>query len=84
MVGPQYDLLMNPLGAVRQTFEKAVEVSQPSDLDPTALYRGKDWGIVDLLNQFLFDQGGLAQVALTFGISFYKCNPVKCSIGILA
>ncbi|XP_078177648.1 E2F target protein 1 (ETG1) [Carex rostrata] len=64
MGGPQYDLLMNPLGAVRQTFESAVASSQPSDADPTAVYRGKDWGIVDLLNQFLFDQGGLAQVPI--------------------
>lgn len=77
MGGPQYDLLMNPLGAVRQTFESAVASSQPSHTDPTAVYRGKDWGIVDLLNQFLFDQGGLAQVSLKFGISFSECNPVK-------
>ncbi|KAJ3693792.1 hypothetical protein LUZ60_009272 [Juncus effusus] len=64
MGGPQYDMLMNPLGAVRQTFERAVASSQPSDLDPTALYRGKDWGVVDLFNQFLFEQGGLSQVPI--------------------
>ncbi|KAJ4769054.1 Mini-chromosome maintenance complex-binding protein [Rhynchospora pubera] len=75
MGGPQYDLLMNPLGAVRQTFEKAVASSQPSGLDPTAVYRGKDWGIVDVLNQFLFSQGGLAQVPILDASSLKWIKP---------
>lgn len=57
MVGLPYDLLANPLGAVRTTFEKAAaSVSDPATFD------GKDWGVVDLFRQFLFDDGGLAQV----------------------
>lgn len=61
MVGLPYDFLTNPLGAVRQTFEKAV-ASSPPDVDPAAIFRGKDWGAVDLFHDFLFEKGGLAQV----------------------
>ncbi|KAI4306546.1 hypothetical protein L6164_029816 [Bauhinia variegata] len=57
MVGLPYDFLVNPLGAVRSTFEKALA----SGSDP-ASFDGKDWGAVDLFRQFLFDQGGLSQV----------------------
>ncbi|OWM69883.1 mini-chromosome maintenance complex-binding protein [Punica granatum] len=57
MVGPPYDCLANPLGAVRLTFEKAVA----SGSDPTS-FDGKDWGAVDLFREFLFDQGALSQV----------------------
>jgi hypothetical protein len=57
MVGLPYDLLANPLGAVRLTFEKAVAASG-FETD------GRDWGAVDLFRQFLFDQGCLSQVFL--------------------
>lgn len=57
MVGLPYDLLANPLGGVRSTFENAVAAS---GFDPD----GKDWGAVDLFRQFLFDQGGLSQVPI--------------------
>lgn len=57
MVGPPYDCLSNPLGAVRFTFEKAIA----SGADPAAL-NGKDWGAGDLFRDVLFDQGALSQV----------------------
>lgn len=57
MVGLPYDLVANPLGAVRLTFEKAVAAS---GLEPES----RDWGVVDLFRQFLFDQGYLSQVPL--------------------
>ncbi|XP_028782297.1 mini-chromosome maintenance complex-binding protein isoform X2 [Neltuma alba] len=57
MVGPAYDFLVNPLGAVRITFEEAI--ASGSDL---ASFDGKDWGAVDLFRHFLVDQGGLSQV----------------------
>ncbi|KAI4306951.1 hypothetical protein L6164_030188 [Bauhinia variegata] len=57
MVGLPYDFLVNPLGAVRSTFEKALATgSDPASFD------GKDWGALDLFRQFLFDQGGLSRV----------------------
>ncbi|KAJ0605272.1 putative mini-chromosome maintenance complex-binding protein [Helianthus annuus] len=40
MVGRQYDYLINPLGAVRSTFEKVVATGA----DPTS-FDGKDWGV---------------------------------------
>ncbi|CAN1297636.1 Mini-chromosome maintenance complex-binding protein [Linum perenne] len=57
MVGPMYDCLANPLGAVRLTFDKAVS----SGADPSALL-GKDWGALDVFRDFLFHQGNLSQV----------------------
>jgi hypothetical protein len=59
MVGPQYDLVGNPLGAVRTTFEGAVEAGGS---DPVAAFRGKDWGASDLFRSFLFEKGGLDKV----------------------
>ncbi|OAY46352.1 mini-chromosome maintenance complex-binding protein isoform X2 [Manihot esculenta] len=59
MVGPPYDCLANPLGAVRLTFEKAIASgSHPSSFD------GKDWGAIDLFRHFLFDQSQLSQVPI--------------------
>ncbi|XP_031282616.1 mini-chromosome maintenance complex-binding protein-like [Pistacia vera] len=59
MVGPLYDCLANPLGAVRLTFEKAIASgSDPASLD------GKDWGALELFRQFLFDKGGLSHVPI--------------------
>ncbi|PSS33259.1 Mini-chromosome maintenance complex-binding protein [Actinidia chinensis var. chinensis] len=59
MVGLPYDYLVNPLGAVRLTFEKAVA----SRTDP-ATFNGRDWGAADLFRDFLFDNGGLSQVPI--------------------
>ncbi|KAL9418716.1 hypothetical protein AB3S75_036632 [Citrus x aurantiifolia] len=59
MVGPKYDCLANPLGAVRLTFEKAIA----SGADP-ASFDGKDWGAVDLFRQFLFEDGALSHVPI--------------------
>ncbi|KVI04808.1 Mini-chromosome maintenance complex-binding protein [Cynara cardunculus var. scolymus] len=59
MVGRQYDCLVNPLGAVRFTFEKAVA----SGSDPASFDR-KDWGVADLFREFLFDSDGLSQVPI--------------------
>lgn len=61
MVGVAYDLLANPQGAVRSTFEKAVS---SSGFNPASL-NGKDWGALDLFHQFLFDQANLSQVHYT-------------------
>ncbi|MFS7920820.1 hypothetical protein Hanom_Chr03g00229251 [Helianthus anomalus] len=49
MVGRQYDCLINPLGAVRSTFEKVVATGA----DPTS-FDGKDWGVSDLFREYLF------------------------------
>ena len=68
MVGLAYDLLANPQGAVRSTFEKAV-ASSGLNFDPASL-DGKDWGALDLFRQFLSDQTHLSQVH--FYISFVK------------
>ncbi|XP_058753101.1 mini-chromosome maintenance complex-binding protein-like [Vicia villosa] len=59
MVGPQYDLLANPLGVVRSTFDTAIS----SGSDPTSL-NGRDWGAIDLFRHFLSDQSQLSQVPL--------------------
>jgi hypothetical protein len=64
MVGPQYDLLANPLGAVRSTFDTAIS----SGSDPTSL-NGRDWGAVDLFRHLLSDQSQLSQV--TFILNFH-------------
>ena len=57
MVGREYDCLLNPLGAVGSTFNKAMMTSS----DPASFDR-KDWGVSDLFRQFLFDNDGLNQV----------------------
>jgi hypothetical protein len=64
MVGPQYDLVGNPLGAVRATFERtaAAAAAESGGADPVAAFRGKDWGAGDLFRSFLFEQDGLAKV----------------------
>ncbi|KAL5075334.1 hypothetical protein RYX36_014318 [Vicia faba] len=59
MVGPQYDLLANPLGVIRSTFDTAIS----SGSDPTSL-NGRDWGAIDLFRHFLSDQSQLSQVPL--------------------
>ncbi|KAK6932926.1 Mini-chromosome maintenance complex-binding protein [Dillenia turbinata] len=60
MVGLLYDCLGNPLGAVRLTFEKALA---SSSADPSK-FDGKDWGVVDLFRDFLYDQASLSQVPI--------------------
>ena len=64
MVGPQYDLVGNPLGAVRATFERtaAAAAAESGGADPVAAFRGKDWGPGDLFRSFLFEQDGLGKV----------------------
>ncbi|KAH7841269.1 hypothetical protein Vadar_027775 [Vaccinium darrowii] len=70
MVGLPYDLLANPLGAVRLTFQKAVESgSGPATLE------GRDWGAADLFRQFLFDDGGLSQVPILNAASVRSIPP---------
>ncbi|KAK9124699.1 hypothetical protein Sjap_014301 [Stephania japonica] len=59
MVGLPFDCLSNPLGAVRVTFERAIA----SGSDP-ASFDGRDWGVVDVLRECLFDQGALTQVPI--------------------
>jgi hypothetical protein len=60
MVGPQYDLVGNPLGA---TFERAASATaEAGGSEPVAAFRGKDWGASDLLRSFLFEEGGLDKV----------------------
>ncbi|KAG8053372.1 hypothetical protein GUJ93_ZPchr0001g32208 [Zizania palustris] len=64
MVGPQYDLVGNPLGAVRATFERAAEAAaaESGGREPVAAFRGKDWGANEVFRSFLFEQGGLDKV----------------------
>jgi hypothetical protein len=64
MVGLQYDLVGNPLGAVRATFERtaAAAAAESGGADPVAAFRGKDWGAGDLFRSFLFEQDGLGKV----------------------
>ncbi|KAG9455206.1 hypothetical protein H6P81_008110 [Aristolochia fimbriata] len=59
MVGPAVDCLLNPLGAVRLSFEKVASASD--GFDPASL-SNKDWGAKDVFQKFLFDEGGLSQV----------------------
>ncbi|XP_018821915.1 mini-chromosome maintenance complex-binding protein isoform X1 [Juglans regia] len=68
MVGLPYDLVANPLGAVRSTFEKA---AASSGFDPN----GKDWGVLDLFRHFLFDQGRLSQVPILNGETIRWIQP---------
>ncbi|XP_039810547.1 mini-chromosome maintenance complex-binding protein-like isoform X2 [Panicum virgatum] len=64
MVGPQYDLVGNPLGAVRATFERtaAAATAESGGSDPVAAFRGKDWGACELFRSFLFEEDGLDKV----------------------
>ncbi|KAF0920336.1 hypothetical protein E2562_034803 [Oryza meyeriana var. granulata] len=64
MVGPQYDLVGNPLGAVRATFERAAvaAAAESGGHEPVAAFRGKDWGAGEVFRSFLFEQGGLDKV----------------------
>uniref|UniRef100_A0A251V622 Putative mini-chromosome maintenance complex-binding protein n=1 Tax=Helianthus annuus TaxID=4232 RepID=A0A251V622_HELAN len=59
MVGRQYDCLINPLGAVRSTFEKVVATGA----DPTS-FDGKDWGVSDLFREYLFQNEAVSQVSI--------------------
>uniref|UniRef100_A0A0D9UX68 Mini-chromosome maintenance complex-binding protein n=1 Tax=Leersia perrieri TaxID=77586 RepID=A0A0D9UX68_9ORYZ len=61
MVGPQYDLVGNPLGAVRATFERAA-AAESGGHEPVAAFRGKDWGVGEVFRSFLFEQGGLDMI----------------------
>ena len=70
MVGLAYDLLANPQGAVRSTFEKAV-ASSGLNFDPASL-DGKDWGALDLFRHFLSDQTHLSQVHFNFFFFWVK------------
>ena len=69
MVGPQYDFLANPLGAVRSTFENAIA----SGSDPIS-FDGTDWGTLDLFRHFLFDHSHLSQVPSHHPLLFNR-NP---------
>jgi hypothetical protein len=79
MVGPQYDLVGNPLGAVRATFEKAAAAAaaESGGRDPVAAFRSKDWGAGEVFRSFLFEQGGLDRVktliisALVFWFTYH-------------
>ncbi|KAJ1282456.1 hypothetical protein BS78_03G053300 [Paspalum vaginatum] len=64
MVGPQYDLVGNPLGAVRATFERtaAAAAAESGGGDPVAAFRGKDWGVCELFRSFIFEEGGIDKV----------------------
>ncbi|XP_035817816.1 uncharacterized protein [Zea mays] len=63
-VGLQYDLVGNPLGAVRATFERttAAAAVESGGADPVAAFRGKDWGAGDLFRSFLLEQDDLGKV----------------------
>ncbi|KAK1285285.1 Mini-chromosome maintenance complex-binding protein [Acorus calamus] len=58
MVGLPYDHVANPLGLVRQTFERAVAAER---VDPSSS-SGGDWGALDLFRDFLSDPISLSQV----------------------
>ncbi|KAK8955939.1 Mini-chromosome maintenance complex-binding protein [Platanthera guangdongensis] len=62
MVGPPYDCVANPHGAVRLTFEKTV--AGLPEADPVAKLCGKDWGVVHLFHKFLFEEDGLSRVPI--------------------
>ncbi|KAK3230044.1 hypothetical protein Dsin_001925 [Dipteronia sinensis] len=70
MVGPQYDCLVNPLGAVRSTFDKAMA----SGSDPSA-FNGSDWGALDVFRQFLIDQSSLSQVPVLNPTTIGRIQP---------
>ncbi|KAK9742259.1 hypothetical protein RND81_03G159400 [Saponaria officinalis] len=70
MVGPPYDCVANPLGAVRLTFDKALSNGlNPSTSD------GQDWGAVDLFRSFLFDTNSLSQVPVLNATSVKYIQP---------
>jgi hypothetical protein len=73
MVGPQYDLLANPLGAVRSTFDAAIATGS----DPTSL-NNRDWGVIDLFRNLLSDQSHLSQV-ITIS-TLFSSNHIKTLI----
>jgi len=76
MVGPQYDLLANPLGAVRSTFDTAIATGS----DPTSL-NNRDWGVIDLFRHFLSDQSHLSQViTISTLFSSISSNHIKTLI----
>ncbi|WVZ19890.1 hypothetical protein V8G54_007212 [Vigna mungo] len=70
MVGPQYDFLSNPLGAVRSTFDTAIAAGT----DPSS-FEGRDWGAISLFRRFLFDQSGISQVPLLTPTSIRFLRP---------
>lgn len=59
MVGPQYDFLANPIGAVRLSFEKAMASG-----DNQSALNGKDWGTGNIFADFVAEN--LSQVPLLF------------------
>ncbi|KAE8706458.1 Mini-chromosome maintenance complex-binding protein [Hibiscus syriacus] len=63
MVGPPYDCVANPLGAVRLTFEKAVGLGSETPTHPSA-FNGKDWGALEVFRNFLFQESGLSKVPI--------------------
>ncbi|CAJ1974554.1 unnamed protein product [Sphenostylis stenocarpa] len=70
MVGPQYDFLGNPLGAVRSTFDTAIA----SGSDPSS-FEGRDWGALPLFHHFLFDQSRISQVPLLTPTTIRSIKP---------
>ncbi|KAL8148561.1 mini-chromosome maintenance complex-binding protein isoform X2 [Apium graveolens] len=75
MVGREYDLVGNPLGAVRSTFEKAIEAGG-SNPEPSFLIDGKDWGATQLFHQFLLDQpSALSQIPILDRTSLPHLQP---------
>ncbi|OIW20034.1 hypothetical protein TanjilG_31952 [Lupinus angustifolius] len=69
MVGPQYDFLMNPLGAVRSTFDHAMACGS----DPSS-FNGRDWGAIDLFRNFLSAHLSQVPVLTTATIRLVKPN----------
>ncbi|RDX71252.1 Mini-chromosome maintenance complex-binding protein, partial [Mucuna pruriens] len=70
MVGPQYDFLANPLGAVRSTFDTAIA----SGSDPTS-FENRDWGVLPLFHHFLFNQSKLSQVPVLSPATIRSLKP---------
>lgn len=58
MGGPAYDVVGNPMGAVRQLFEAA---KQQAGGDASAL-GGSDWGVPQLFSEALFRNGLIDRV----------------------
>eukprot|EP01018_Ginkgo_biloba_P015120 Gb_33880 [translate_table: standard] len=70
MVGPAFDCLRNPLGAVRFMFDKAVSAGA----DPSKLGRS-DWGATDLFRKFIFQDECLVQVPELNSINLDSIQP---------
>ncbi|KAL9230252.1 hypothetical protein vseg_005629 [Gypsophila vaccaria] len=70
MVGPTYDYVANPLGAVRLSFEKALS----NGLHPSAS-DGQDWGALDLFRQFLSHDNALSLVPVLNATSVKYIQP---------